>query len=419
MPGIASAQAPSNPALTAPTESPLSAPATLPTAPPLSVAEFQAQYGLGEELANQLTESVGIGITPLLGMGALGAWRWYATDVALRASLPWYQHPWFWSPLCLLALVSIFGGEIPIVKRVVRTWKLYENKCMAVLSVPVIATMTVTLVDAALARQGPAQQGAAHSSSYMLASVPATSLAAFTATAAVAATLVVMVMKNAIDVLILISPFSVVDWFLRLCKLVPLTIMLLAAYGSPWLGAAVALVVLLVCALFFGWSMRLGIMGSVFVRDIVFRRWRRVPDPVSGFKAFAMAGLSGVPRRTYGRIVRADGARTFRCRWFFIGPMREVPVPAGALTVERGLFFGPELLLRRSPEDRMVSVAWCAPALRYHEDLIAAELGATEVRDCAILRGMRGLWAWIRGVFRGKASGEMDGQAPSPGAAPT
>lgn len=400
------------------------APLQSPAAPPPSVAAFQAEYGLGEELATQLTDAVGIGITPLFGMGVLGAWKWIYTAQDLRGSLPWYQQPWFWTPLLLLVGVSVIGDRIPVVKRFLRAWKLWENKFAAALSIPVVATMAVAMIDAALAHQAAptAPTASAQPGTGVLASAPSASFALLTAVASVAAMLVVLVMKNALDVLILLSPFTVVDWILKLCKFVPLVIMVLAARGSPWLGAAVALAILLVCILLFGWSMRLTIMGSVFARDILFRRWRRVPDVARGFRAFARSGLPGVAVRTYGHVARSEGRVSFRCRRLFVGPMRDVPLPPGEIVIERGLLFGPDVAVRAPGDARVRAYAWCAPAIRSHEELLGQHLRAAEIRDCALVRGIRGIWSWMKGLLRGAAPVEAPvavaaGSAGSEGAA--
>ena len=359
-----------------------------------------ADYALGAVIADQLMDAVGIGITPLLGMGVLGAARWFAADAAARGFLPWYQQPWFWSPLLTIVAISFVGGRIPGVARVLKAWKLWENKVAALLSIPVIGSMAIAAVDAAMnAGAAPATTGAPVAAGHggaLLASAPPAPIAWIVAIASIAVLLVVLVVKNAIDVLILINPFPPLDWVLKGCKYAPLAVMLLAALLAPWLGAGVAALVLLACLALFAWSMRLSIMGSIFARDILFLRWRTRPDPAQGFPAFSGRALP-LPRRTYGRVFATEAGTVFRTRRWFIGPHRDVALPPGQVQVVRGMLLGPDVAVRPSAGGRLRTAAWCAPAVRSHEDMLAATIGAGKPLDCALVRGVRAAWHWVVG----------------------
>ncbi len=359
-----------------------------------------ADYALGAVIADQLMDAVGIGITPLLGMGVLGAARWFAADAAARGFLPWYQQPWFWSPLLTIVVIGLVGGRIPGVARVLKAWKLWENKFAALLSIPVIGSMAIAAVDAAMnTGAAPAPSGAPAAAAHggaLLASAPPAPLAWIVAAASIAVLLVVLVVKNAIDVLILINPFPPLDWVLRGLKYGPLAAMLLAALLAPWLGAGVAALVLLACLLLFAWSMRLSIMGSVFARDILFLRWRVPPDPAQGFPAFSGRALP-LPRRTYGRVVATAAGPVFRTRRWFIGPHRDVTLPPGQVQVVRGMLLGPDVAVRPATGGRLRTAAWCAPAVRSHEELLATSIGAGTPLDCALVRGLRAAWEWVFG----------------------
>src|SRR6266545_7952096 len=62
----------------------------------------------GVELAQTLSTVTGVAISPLLGVGAVGAWKYYHTPPEKRARLPWFAQPAFWIPaLVLVAIVGI------------------------------------------------------------------------------------------------------------------------------------------------------------------------------------------------------------------------------------------------------------------------------------------------------------------------
>ena len=59
----------------------------------------------GVSLAEGVSEITGVAISPLLGVSAVGAWKYWQADEEMRARLPWYCHPWIWgSGLALLGL---------------------------------------------------------------------------------------------------------------------------------------------------------------------------------------------------------------------------------------------------------------------------------------------------------------------------
>jgi hypothetical protein len=79
------------------------------------------------------------------------------------------------------------------------------------------------------------------------------------------------------------------------------------------------------------------------------------------------------------------------------------------------MLFGPEVAVRAAAGGKARGMAWCAPAIRTHEDLLAAHVGAAEVLDCAVVRGFRAAWGWVAGMFRGDGADA----APDAPAAPS
>ena len=46
----------------------------------------RSQFTAGEEIARTITLTTGVPISPMLGVSALGAWRWWQTPAAARAT---------------------------------------------------------------------------------------------------------------------------------------------------------------------------------------------------------------------------------------------------------------------------------------------------------------------------------------------
>ena len=57
----------------------------------------------GQQIAQTLSLITGVAISPLMGVGAVGAWQWWeAKTPEQKSRLPWYGHPLFWAPYALV-----------------------------------------------------------------------------------------------------------------------------------------------------------------------------------------------------------------------------------------------------------------------------------------------------------------------------
>ena len=56
--------------------------------------------GPGLALAQTISTVTGVAISPLIGVGALGAWQWFGAKTdEQKANLSWYAQVWFWLPV--------------------------------------------------------------------------------------------------------------------------------------------------------------------------------------------------------------------------------------------------------------------------------------------------------------------------------
>jgi hypothetical protein len=69
----------------------------------------------GTELAHAISEITGVAISPLLGVSAVGAWRYFhAQTPQQRARLPWFAQPWFWIPAFVLVTACFLEDTVGI-----------------------------------------------------------------------------------------------------------------------------------------------------------------------------------------------------------------------------------------------------------------------------------------------------------------
>ncbi|MFM1769995.1 MAG: hypothetical protein RJA22_2524 [Verrucomicrobiota bacterium] len=352
----------------------------------------------GVAAAQALSTLTGVAISPLLGVSAVGAWKYFQTAEPQRARLPWFARPWFWvTGLVLVGLVflkDVLGTATPAaLKRPFDLLELFENKVSALLAaglfVPIIASVF-----------GDLPQGAGLARELGLAALDAgTLLNALAIPVAIAAFLVVWMLSHVVNVLILLSPFSAVDAVLKSARLLLLALVAGSAVINPWLGAAVALVVILVAILLAGWSMRLIVFGTVFAWDFAsLRRHRTTPvREHQASRVFTARRIGSLPVRTCGRLRRDDEGRlVLEHRPWLVGARRAVVLPVGEYWVSRGLVY-PEIVHRH--EGLIRTLMYVPPRFAGHEDELARAHGLAGVQDSGTLRGMKALWNWLRGWF--------------------
>jgi hypothetical protein len=344
------------------------------------------------QLSSAISQITGIAISPLLGMGGVGAYKWFTarTDAA-KAQLPWFAQPWFWVPSLLLVGLCFakdsLGPMVPTaLKKPLDVAEVFENKISGLVATGAIVPLAMTVFQSF----EPARASLSDSGLAAVDFSPVLNLLMVPIALCVYAT--VWVVSHAINILILISPFATVDAALKTFR----TAVLGSVVGSHWLsdffGAAWALVIVGICALLAGWAFRLLIFGNVFAWDILtFRRKRFVPEGDFAW-GFLSRKVERVPVRTYGQIRPGSSGLVFEYRPFLFLAAKSVPLVAESHFVGRGLLH-PEILRVEGGEAR--DVLDLPPRYRGHEERVAAMLGLAEVRDV----GIRAAWNSLRGLL--------------------
>lgn len=358
-----------------------------------SVADPNPQ---AKKLAETISMITGVAISPLLGVGAVGAYDYFqAKTPAQKARLPWFANPWFWAPALLLVgacfLKDTAGIAIPsVLKKPFDVADAIENKVSGLVATAAFVPIAASIF------QSSSPDGASLSALgfaaidlhwlYNILLVPF----------AMVAFVMVFLAANAINVLILISPFSTVDAALKGFRAAILASVVGTSFVNPWLGAAWALIIILFSWLIAGWSFRLSHFGLAFIWDFVTgRRNRFRPDPKEN-KMFLGAKTQKVPTRTYGKLAQNEkGELIFHYRPWLILPRRTLTLPAGKFEAGRGLFYSE---IMRVEGESVKTVILLPPRYRGHEEEIAQIYQLAGTRDV----GIRAAWAWFKSLFGGR-----------------
>jgi hypothetical protein len=381
----------------------LSTAAAAPT-PELEPPNAPPDDGLpGVVLAEGISQITGIGISPMLGVSSVGAWRYFRTPAAHRADLPWFCHPAAWgigfAVLGLCFLKDVIGTAAPpLVKKPLDLAELFENKLSALVAgaavVPLIASqfaqiqrpehaLLATPTGPGFASILPLQFASAGAAIFLLALL--FSLAAFG---------VVWLTAHAINVLIALCPFGVIDALLKLVKTFFLGSVLSSYLIHPYLGAVVSLLIIVVAAMLAPWAFRLTVFGSVLATDTLLPRWARRRVRSDQPHTFLARPLTSAPVRSYGRLARnRDGTIVFQFRPWLVLPRRTVELPAGPLAISRGAFF--PSLLHAANATGPVTLAIFPPRYRGHELTVGTHFGILDVRDGALVRGFKAARRWV------------------------
>jgi hypothetical protein len=373
-----------------------------------SVSVTSPERGLAA--AHAITEITGVAISPMLGVGAVGAWDWYRAPDEKRGSLHWYARPWFWIPaltiVLLVGIKDIVGTAMPVVlKRPFDLVEAVENKISGLVAVGAFVPLVATIFTAVNSGEGDGAAAQTTLAAGFLPSFFASGELAWlgnvlTVPIAMAAFVLVWLVSHTVNVLILLSPWGVVDAALKAFRLAVLGVLTSAAFINPYVGAALSVVIILVCWVLAGWSFRLLVFGWMTGWDLIARKHRRFAPRVEGNEVFLARRLDDAPIRSYGHLSPPDarGHRVFEYRPWLVLPKRTLVLPEGDYLVGRGFLY-PEVFTV-DPESRQTRTALLLPPrYRGHEEAMAKLCAFKGVRDIGLLRGMRGAWRWLKELF--------------------
>jgi hypothetical protein len=374
-------------------------PAVSAAAAPTSKDEFKQQTSAGLVAAEKLTQITGIAISPLAGVGGVGAYRYWKATPEQRPGLSWYAQPWFFLPALLVVGVCVAkdaaGPVVPtLLKKPLDLIELFENKASGIIASGAVVPMALEIFEA-VKPSGPSA-GLGLAGAHFAALDFSWLGDLFMVPLALLVYGVVWLFSHTINVLILVSPFTTVDTALKSLRGAVLGSVVGLPAISDKAGAVWAGIIVLVSLLVAPWAFRTTVFGSIFAWDIVSRRkhwWTPKADCVWAFSA---CKVGKAPHRAFGRVARNErGELTFTWRpWLVFAPRTEV-LPAGNYVIGRGLVHS-EIL--RVEGDSAPDIFNLPPRCNGHEDAVAAAIGLKEVRPV----GLRAFWAALKGLFTGQ-----------------
>lgn len=354
-------------------------------------------------LASAVSTVTGIAISPLLGVGAYGAYQWaVAKSDAEKAALPWYAQWTFFVPALLLvgacAGKDTLGTVLPPgFKKPLDVIETIENKVSGLVAAGAVVPLSMsTLSKWVLGGGSAAADQATHTGGLGMILLGTADwswlLSLATVPFGVAMFALVWLASHAINVLILLSPWGAIDAALKAARTALLGLLTLSAAINPWVGALLSLVVIVVAYWVAGWAFRLTVFGTVFCWDVVSGKKNRFAPAENGNPVFSGGSLPGVPVRTYGRLARRSADQLeFTYRPWLVMPERsaQVPVAGGQLAVGRGLFFSTIDVESGS------AMFLLPPRYRGHEEALARACQFSGVRDA----GLRKAWGALKELF--------------------
>ena len=353
----------------------------------------------GEEICQALSTITGVAISPLLGVATVGVYQYtQAKTDEERAKLPWFASPLFWIPAFIMLAICFAkdtaGTALPTaLKKPFDAIELVEHKISGLVAtgafVPIIASVFHSL---------KSTEGMAHPH-YFYAMMDFSWLGnAIMIPISMIIFLTVCIASNAINVLILLSPFTTVDAALKSFRLLVLSSVTITALSNPWVGAAWSVVVIIFSYFIAGWSLRLSSFGVVFVWDFFTLRRNRYVPSAQGNRVFLGRKIEKVHARTYGTLVRDEkGTLLFHHRPWLVMPMRTLVLPPGDYVVGKGLFYS-EIMKREGSETRPAILL--PPRYHTHEQELVNIYGLAGIQDI----GLRAAFRWLKELLGFKST---------------
>ena len=351
----------------------------------------------GEEIAQTASMITGVAISPLLGVSAVGAWKWWqAKTPEQKARLPWFANPLFWIPAFLLVGACLVkdtaGTALPTVaKKPLDVADAIENKISGLIAVGAFVPIAAAIFSSSGSDDGASLStlgyaGIDLSWFYNALMVPL----------AMAAFVIVFLASNAINILILLSPFTTVDAALKAFRGVLLASVVGTSWANPWIGLVWALIIILISWLIAGWSFRLTHFGVVFIWDIITVRRHRFKPLATENKMFLSRKIEKVPARTYGRLSRDEkGNLILKYRPWLLMAERSVTLPAAKYAIGKAVFYSD---IHQVEGEKTRAALILPPRYRGHEEDLAKTYQLEGVHPA----GLRAAWQWIKGLFGGE-----------------
>ncbi len=384
-----------------------------PNPPDVAATISEDAYLPGVSLATGMSEITGVAISPLLGVSAVGVWTYFRTAPEIRESLPWYCQPLAWGIGLFILTLCFFKDTLgsmlpPFFKKPLDLIELFENKASALVAsaafVPLVANQIMVHL---AATETPAVATSALATDALVAQVPTVAAVSMSLhwlllPICLVGFFLVWIVSHAINILILLSPFGLLDTILKAARLSLLSLLAIAYAINPVLAAVLSGIVIVVAAFLAPSAFRLAVfgtfMGTDYLRSLFWKK--EAPDQVRGF--LAKRGGKLLKARAFGSLRQSeDGGILFESRFCFFGPTRLLRLPdAGSISIVNGMLF-PSLVLVNPDTGRQQRLIYLLPCHRHRIYDVSEHLSLGEVSETALSRGIGAMRIWLKDALRG------------------
>jgi len=355
----------------------------------------------GVALAEGVSQLTGVAVSPLLGVSIIGTWKYFTTPEELRDTLPWICHPIFWcigfGVLLLCFFKDTIGAIAPaFVKKPLDFLELFEDKFSAIIAGSAFVPFLVQQYTAFAPTSSGMTEGTAMIPTPILAVIdpvwiwtPIALVGFFT----------VWIVSHAVTTLAALSPFRILEVFLKGARLALLGFVGLLYVISPVLAAILCVILMVICAFLAPKAFRLSVYGTVVGLDLVRSLIHKRPLDREKIRGFLMKrGSRLIKAGSFGKAIPCEeGALVFRSRWAFVGVDRKLRFPSETkLVLTKGLLFPTIRIVDENGSES--TVIHLLPSARHHADEIAAHLGL-EVRETPVTKGFRSARKWVSDTF--------------------
>lgn len=359
-------------------------------------------------ISSTITTVTGLAISPLMGTGALGAYKYATASAEVRAGLPWYARPSFFIPALLVVLLCAFKDSLGAVlppgwKKPMDILETVENKLSGLVAAGAVVPFAVDSLRGLISSSASAagiHEGAQQTTGLAMLHFASMDfswlLNILTIPLGIAMFAVVWMASHAINVLILLSPWGAIDAGLKAARTSLLGLLTLTAALDPKIAAALSILLIIIAYFVAGWAFRLTIFGTSFCWDFFTLRKHRFKVDARSNKLFSGAQLKGTPLRTFGALLNEpeNGRMQFIFRPWLIGPPRTVEVVLTKPFIGKGLFFS-------TVRDGEHTCFLLPPRYRGHEEEFARTYALEGgVHDAGLLKA----WSSMRELFGGSAT---------------
>jgi hypothetical protein len=350
------------------------------------------------EVAKKFNEITALSISPLLIGGAINGYEYWTTSPAERPRLPWTAQPWFWGTLLAIGFLFTFngtiGGLITPIKKSMDAVEMLESKITPFYAAPMVIPLGIEMIQN-LEHAGISLSPISNATAAGIIATTASPdpLTMILGTFVGLTILSVLWLSNqAIHTIVLLCPISAIGALLRVVQLLFLGFFLAVAKLSPFLGACIAVMLIIISAYLAGWSFRLGLFGTVFAWDLLWFRKNHPAD--AAVLAFSASGLP-LPVRTMGRLHRRDGKIELVYRPWLIRPARRIEIPEHGRILTHGLVY---LQIHRIAIRGETPLIILPPRYRGSETDLARFTRCGICKPSMLKGGLKATLAWLRSI---------------------